>query len=77
MEEEAQTHIMHEQRCARKRAFYAQTEQTVVAGCYSNALHEPFLLFPIRLLHDAHLESPPGRHSKNRCSNGLSDSYRE
>src|SRR5205823_12262799 len=68
---------MHEQRCARKRAFCEQNELNVVAMCCSSAQHERFLLFLCRPLCVALRESPPGTLSKNRWSNGLYDRLEE
>src|SRR6266700_1951955 len=68
---------MHEQRCARKRAFCEQHELNVVAMCCSSAQHERFLLFLCRPLCVALRESPPGTLSKNRWSNGLYDRLEE
>ena len=72
MEKKVETRIMHEQRFGERERF-ANKPLNVVAECYSSALHEPFLLFPSRPLNVTLLESPLGRHSKNRCSNGLSE----
>jgi hypothetical protein len=75
MEKEVQTRLMHDQRFGERERFAhkTQNELNVSQGVIPALPHVPLLLFPSRLLNVALLESPPGRHSKNRCSNGLSD----